>query len=235
MEIANVIVTLKLLAKGYSISRFNNAEIRLIHGDNDKKVIYQRYDKEMANMLAKILSYSLSHPKLLVGVEDMYVKRIPEMINSSKKYYSSTITKPKIGEYIGILDLFKRIWKGKNIIMVTNGELLPYTNSIETRFFNNAKSLRYVIVPANNAFRYRHDILCHLLKFTNDNTVILLSIGPTASILAFELATHNYHAIDFGQVVNRYHHFFNVTTLKTSKTPVKVLGHTQPCLKKMTS
>lgn len=59
------------------------------------------------------------------------------------------------------------------------------------------RSIRRILCPAENAFDRYEEILKECLKQSRDK-LFLIALGPTASVLAFDLAREGYHAVDIG-------------------------------------
>lgn len=62
---------------------------------------------------------------------------------------------------------------------------------------NGAKSIRRILCPAENAFSKYEEIIESVGKESKD-TLILLALGPTATVLAYDLAMEGYQALDLG-------------------------------------
>lgn len=139
--------------------------------------------------------------------------KLLNIINKNKKYYSSDITrfyfkyKDKSNVLHHILKL-KKIWDGRNIIIV-EGEKSRV--GIENDLFNNTKSIKRIICPPKHAFRVYNKILNSVLKVKKDN-LILISLGPTASVLAYDLCKLGYQAVDIGHTDIQYELFLRNAT-----------------------
>lgn len=76
--------------------------------------------------------------------------------------------------------------------------------------------------PAKNAFDYYEKILNAVLK-VNKNNLILIALGPTASILAYDLSKLGYQAIDIGHTDIEYELYLRNAT-KMIKIPYKYVN-----------
>ena len=74
-------------------------------------------------------------------------------------------------------------------------------------------SIQRVICPAENAFEIYDRILNQLLKLPKDK-LILLALGPTATVLAYDMYKAGYHVIDIGHVDIEYEWFLRKATKK---------------------
>lgn len=70
--------------------------------------------------------------------------------------------------------------------------------------FENAENVRRIICPAKDAYDKYNNILHSVQKYATKEDLILISLGPTATVLAFDLAISGFQAIDIGQLDNEY-------------------------------
>ena len=54
------------------------------------------------------------------------------------------------------------------------------------------------------AFSKYDDILTEVLRYPADKWLVILALGPTATVLAYDLAQKGYQAIDIGNVDTEY-------------------------------
>lgn len=94
----------------------------------------------------------------------------------------------------------KGLWEGKNIIIVEGSKTrLGVGNDL----FTEAKSIKRILGPATNAFDHLDEILAKIEEVHTDELVIM-ALGPTATILAAELSAKGIQAIDIGHVDIEY-------------------------------
>ena len=128
-----------------------------------------------------------------------------KLLDKNKKYYSSDITrfysryknKSHVPEFIKKL---KKIWEKRDIIIVEGDKSRV---GIGNDLFNNTKSIKRIICPAKHAFGVYNRILNSVLKVSKDN-LILIALGPTASVLACDLSKKGYQAVDIGHADIQY-------------------------------
>lgn len=233
-NIATPLETVKELAsKEKSIARFGDGEFDMIYGIG---MNYQKYNPDLAKRLEEVL---LSNEDgLLIGIPNVfnpeyvdeytgfatefwpkwtndYKFKILRLVDRERKYYSAQITrfyldykdKSKVGEYVKEL---KKIWDGKDVVIV-EGEKSRL--GVGNDLFDNMNSIQRVICPAENAFEIYDRILNELLKLPKDK-LILLALGPTATVLAYDMYKAGYHVIDIGHVDIEYEWFLRKATKK---------------------
>ena len=221
----------EIITHNRSISRFGDGEYLLISG---KSIIFQRYNSTLGNKLKEVLYNDINN--LLVGIYFPYKKEqldlyypnevyfwkkwvsnskffLIKLLNKNKEYYAADITrfyfkykdKSKVPQYI---DKIRKIWDGKDIVFVEGDKTrLGYGND----FFNNSKSIKRIICPNFNAFNYYDKILNSVLKISKDK-LILIALGPTATVLAYDLTKYGYQAIDIGHADIEYEYYLRKST-----------------------
>ena len=233
----NVISTEKTLNEiiehNKSISRFSDGELFIIYGGG---IRFQEYDEKLSRRLKQIINNNNKNKNLLVGIDYTYKKKelnlyrqsevgywthffryhrfqLLKLLDKSKIYYSSDITrfyhkfkdKSNVPKYVKKL---KKIWEGRNILIV-EGE--KSRMGIGNDFFNNSKSIKRIICPAKHAFRVYDKILNAVLT-VDKNNLVLIALGPTASVLACDLSNLGYQAIDIGHADIQYELFLRNAT-----------------------
>lgn len=69
--------------------------------------------------------------------------------------------------------------------------------------FDNAKSIVRILAPAQNAFRV-YEALFAAAKQCRKDVLFLLALGPSATVLAYDLAMAGYQALDIGHLDLEY-------------------------------
>ena len=97
----------------------------------------------------------------------------------------------------------KELWDGENLLIVEGeGSRLGINNDL----FDNSLSMKRILCPNNNAFDYYDEILKTALQY-GQNKVIILALGPTATVLAYDLAKSGLRALDLGHIDIEYQWF----------------------------
>lgn len=130
-------------------------------------------------------------------------------LQPEKKYYNTNITRPYMdykdkSKSIEIFDQLKSIWSNRNI-MIIEGEKTRL--GVGNDLFSNANSIQRVICPSVNAFDKYSSILESAVELATPNSLILIALGPTATVLAYDLFSKGYQAIDIGHVDVEYEWF----------------------------
>lgn len=207
-----------------TLCRFGDGEISWIFRDS-KGYFGQENSLELSSRLSNILS--AENDKILIGIPDFfgdmegkytkkriesrnahlakYYKRWMGLVRDENLYVDALITRVyngrKSGEFNEIFAKWKNVWKEKNVIIV-EGE--------ETRFgvgndlLSSALSVKRIIAPAENAFDKYEEILSVTKKYVSEDILVLISLGPTATVLAYDLGSAGYQSIDIGHLDIEY-------------------------------
>lgn len=218
--------TIKLIVNNnLSVSRFGDAEIKLLAGID---VPYQDSNKELQNKLIEVISSDKNKHLICLSnvLSDLSLFNEPakkhwkkhlayyrpywlKHLKSNKIYGDAFITR----NYIDLIDKsnshnhfnsLKEIWNNKNIIFV-EGEKSRL--GVGNDLFENASSIIRILAPNRYAFNHYDNLLLEISKYNPTDYLILLALGPTATILAYDLAQKGYQAIDIGHVDIEYEWF----------------------------
>lgn len=234
--ILNNAETIEKILQGYSISRFGDGEFFLMI--KEKGFDFQSINDNLSNRLLEV--FNSTEERLLVAIPKVfeekdlefrteaskqwwknYLRNYRELwykyIDFKKIYGSSTFTR----NYIAVEDKsickeyfksIKKIWSDKEIIIVEG----KYSRlGIGNDLFNEAKSIQRILAPNKNAFDKYNDIL-NRVKLEGKEKLILIALGPTATILAYDLHKLGYQALDIGHIDIEYEWFLQGTTMKTN-------------------
>ena len=222
-QIASISETIqKIVEDRCSVSRFGDGEMLLTHPD--KKIGFQEGTPLLSKRLKEILTSK--NEKHLVCIPDVFqhlerynrkARRFwrthffiygswwDQLLTSERKYYNTFVTRPymdfKSKEACGQwFHEMKAIWEGRDIVFI-EGEKSRL--GVGNDLFDNAQSIRRILCPPCNAFNRIEDIKAEACK--QDNKVLfLIALGPTATVLAYDLFKIGYQAIDIGHVDIEY-------------------------------
>jgi len=216
----------EIIKKNRSISRFGDGELKLIFGE---RLGFQEINRSLAKKLKKVLRSKKKG--LLIGINLPYNNRLLNVFNNfaknyynnflekhklnifslidlNRKYYSSFITRfyidfkdrSKTPDYIKKL---KQIWEKRDILIV---EGVLSRLGLGNDLFNNSKSIKRILCPARNAFNVYEKIINRVKKI-DKSKLILLALGPTSTVLAYDLYKLGYQVIDVGHIDIEYEWF----------------------------
>lgn len=219
----------KIVNEHKSMARFGDGEFKWIIGMKQEN--FQEDDPILTQKLIKVLCENNDH--ILIGIpsfiNDMSkyslnakkywtwfllksYKKICKYLNVNKVYCDSYITRPYLdiknknkNDVKARYENLKRIWNLKNIIIIEG----KYSRlGLGNDLFDNAESIRRIVCPPQNAFRIYDKIKTTIMECNKDN-LFILSLGPTATVLAYELSMEGYQCIDIGHIDIEYMWFLN--------------------------
>lgn len=225
-----------------SITRYGDAELGLAIG---KKHGFQVNSQSLESRLQEVLSARnsstcivclpgvLSHEEDYVPSKVAFFKRV--LVRYRKKWYSYLDLSKAYGNadvsrcYMEIADktksetyfsLWKSIWENRNVCIV-EGEFSRF--GIDTDLLNNSLSVSRILCPAFNAYNIYDDIYIYIQQKVSADSVVLVALGPTATVLCSDLSNAGYWAIDVGNLDKEYEWWSSSQNIKT-RNPVKYFG-----------
>lgn len=246
-ELMDNIETLNyILERRCSVIRFGDGELVYING---RGFPFQKYDKSLSDRIKECLQCSndniliclpepiFSCKKLVCEskwhwtyIKAQNFKLYSSLILEKKTYGNSFISRPYMvyrdkSESAKCFELLKKLWDKKNILIV-EGEYSR--NGIGNNLFENATSIRRILVPSSHAFSYYEEILEASQKYASniENLLVLVSLGPAAKPLVWDLAQSGIWTIDIGHIDSEYEWF-----IKKAKKRIPISGkHTAELL-----
>ena len=239
-EIEEIEATIEKVKSGKSLVRFGDGEFSLMFGE--ERPDFQHCNDELKHRLREII---LSEEEnILIGIADNYGSLLnystwaaddirAYMTREIRSQHLSVLKKDRIYENAYIsrpyvlygdkdtsnpkkrFEALQTIWEGKHIVIL-EGEKTRL--GIGNDLFGNVKSIERVICPAENAFSKYNEILEYIM--TQDKSkMYLLALGPTATVLGYDMAKAGFWAIDVGHVDLEYEWF-----LQKADKPSEVKG-----------
>lgn len=216
--------TIELLTNGKkSLCRYGDGEISWIYMDSNG-YFGQENSKELSNRLRDILISD--DESLLIGIPNFfgsmeqyskrrivsrnvhlgkYYKKWMALIKENKFYADALITRVYNGRIDGkseyIFNLWKNVWKDKEIIII-EGEKTRF--GVGNDLMENALDVKRIIAPAENAFSCYDKICDSAKKYIRLNVLFIIALGPTATVLAYDIAKLGGQAIDIGHLDVEY-------------------------------
>jgi len=217
----------KIILDKCSISRYGDGEFEIMLGN---KAAYQINNELLARRLRDIL-ISDCHNHIVAIADDygtmeglneknknvirkyMTEEKREEhyaLLDMEKIYYNAYISRPyviyphyeteKAGKRFADL---KKIWDRRKILLVEGDKTRM---GVGNDLFTNAETVERVITPNENAFDV-YDEIYHAVAAHGEDKVILIALGPTATVLAYDLAKAGYWALDIGHLDLEYEWF----------------------------
>lgn len=230
----------KITEEQCSVSRFGDGEILLTIS---KSIGFQKGNPDLAKRLIEILQSK--NDKHLICISDtfselnrytrsarrfwrthfyLYGHLWDKYLLPERTYYNTFVTRPymdyasKEKSEIWFLEM-KKIWDNRDIVFI-EGEKSRL--GVGNDLFNNARSIRRILCPARNAFNSYDKIINEALKIEK-GVLFLIALGPTATVLAYDLFKSGYQAIDAGHVDIEYE-WFRMNAKRKVEVPSKFVN-----------
>ncbi len=192
-----------------SIARFGDGEFGIMFGEQRWR--FQGTDDRLACRLKEALQSRQEN--ILIGLNNFYgdlstwtrraadgvrIYLTPEvrkkhyaLLDRDREYACANISRNETPRRV---EWQKKIWDGKDCVFI---EGYQTRMGVGNDLFDNAKSIVRILCPAENAFDRYEEIYHEAIKQPKDR-LMLIALGPTASVLAYDLALAGYQAIDIG-------------------------------------
>lgn len=217
--------TIDKIMHGKSMCRFGDGEFAIMSGRQRQK--FQLPSKKMQDHLIKV--FESNDENIIIGIADNYGslskynadgkyniriylneeirKEHYSFIDMNRVYANAYITRPYAMYADNMTDAprkrfekLRQIWDGREILII-EGEKTRM--GIGNDLFDNANDIKRIICPAVSAYDRYEEILEKVLEQDKDR-LVLIALGPTASILAYDMAKTGYQALDIGHIDLEY-------------------------------
>ena len=228
VNVMNSLETIEYIRKtGCSVARYGDGESSLIF-EKEGHGAFQTYSDTMATHLAEVFQNNderllVCMPQIFYEMDDIpevsrrfweewlmkYIKKVASILRQDKIYGDTQSSRPyRNGEASikyaqNVFNGWKSLWNEKDLLIV-EGEKSRL--GVGNDLFNNVKSIKRILAPARCAYDKFDEILNAVKKHYNGE-LILIALGPTATVLAGELYKYGMQAIDIGHIDISYEWF----------------------------
>ena len=196
----------ELLRSERSIARFGDGEFKYMFFGSS--IGYQQYDEKLATRLQEVLaSKDDEDDRVMIAMIDIFgcrpgmrslaVQVRPHLntcINDEQQYYNAMIARSVSN--MAFVDRLKRLWNDRDVVIV-EGSMTRM--GIGNDLLANTRSIRRILAPAENAWSAYPQILEEAMRFDHSR-LFLIALGPTATVLAYDLGMAGYRALDLGHL-----------------------------------
>lgn len=217
-----------------SICRLGDGEFLLMKGEG---IPFQNADDTLRKRLQEILNSD--DEQVLVGINYLYwnltddvasnlyhpsrrflnkfaaenLASITAQLNPNKTYYRSDFTSIYASmQNYDFENYFKKIqtlWDKRDVTIICGKGVF---DEIENSIFANAQSIEFQYAPLEHAFNEYDNLLRSALKINKERLVISI-LGPTATVLCYDLTQNGYQALDLGHIAKDYDYFMKSTKI----------------------
>lgn len=238
----------EIAGKGLSVARFGDGEFRLIKGGAGA-IGFQSDDPMLSARLKEILRAESSPEKLLIAIPNVFNSlscykpdaadfwrdilsrerfEICSQLNHNYIYGDSLFTRCYIDHRDNStaesrFNALKKIWAKRDVIII-EGNLTRF--GIGNNLLAGARSIRRILCPAIGAFS-AYDAILATAKAEDPSSLYLVALGPTATVLSYDLCKTGRQTIDIGHLDIEYEWFTRGVVRKTGikNKAVNEVGH----------
>ena len=242
--------TLKFMEGGGSIIRFGDGEFSILAGKNAPA--FQKASKKLLhelNVTLKLKAHGVlicipaamtndkEYQKLRTNSRFFLTKFLSKNyswlannIPLDREYGDSLLTRFYLSRYESYQEsknyiaMVKKLFTQRNVVII-EGEKTRF--GVGNDLLNEAKDVSRILCPSVDAFSYYDEILNFSLKLPMDS-LYLVALGPTAKILARDLALSGRQVWDLGHLDIEYEWFLHKVKFK-SGVPGKYVNEVNQC------
>ncbi|HMI00855.1 MAG TPA: GT-D fold domain-containing glycosyltransferase [Pedobacter sp.] len=217
----------KIITEKCSVSRFGDGEFELLQG---KSIEFQVSSTRLQERLREILISNNQNVMICIphyfwySIEDCnstikdYTRgkvsqrrtNYEQLLLKNKRYFATEFTQLYMtyDQKIDLTEYFERlrsIWLGRDITVIQGSGI---TKGFKFDIFDNALSVNYLYAPSRDAFS-QYDVILENAKQTDKGRLILIILGPTATVLAYDLAISGFQALDLGHTAKDFNFYKN--------------------------
>lgn len=226
-----------IIDNNLSIARFGDGEINLMNGKN---LVFQESSDDLSDRLKGVLRDIDNNNRCLVCIP-YSLRKTSHLTMKSKRFwtiyfsqnfhriYPFLLCDYRYGDsqisriYINrkekkkskrYFEYWNKLFLDKNILIVEgNDSKFGVGNSL----LSNCKSINRIICPSPQTYKYYDKIFNAVLENYLEMDLVLLSLGPTATILSYELSKIlNIQVIDSGNLDLEYEWWLNSSKTQTA-------------------
>lgn len=206
-----------IAARGASIARYGDGELMIMIGYG---IYFQEYDPELARRLREIVRQPSE--RFLIGLppfdtmsitKEAWKKRWEKyrlifsyLVRNGGSYHSTALSRPSsVGNWEPqeYYREFAALWKGRDLVLIHND-----ARTVSHPMFREARSVRHVACLPEHAYREYPSLLERAAAFADvPGVFFLIAAGPTACLLAWDLAQRGAQALDVGHLTSAYDEF----------------------------
>lgn len=218
-------IDLLLSNEQLSLSRYGDGELEMTLFKN---IGFQSFDQRLSIRLKEILRRGSheSNPCLLClpdafrGTHNMrfgsalfwffhkafYFRHYEPLLKRNYFYGNTSVTRPYHDykdkqQSARIFNKFKQLFHDKKLLIVEgSGTRLGIGNDL----LADAREIKRITTLNRNAFSVYNDLYSAVLAHARDYDMVLMSLGPTATVLAYDLSQHGIRCIDTGHIDIEY-------------------------------
>lgn len=224
----------KILKTGCSLSRYGDGEFNIMM--NKGFPWFQEYNEELAQRLREVINSK--NENLIIAIAqnfrffDRYTveaadeiriymqKKWQDITNllPKREYYDAYVSRPYLifrnkENARRVFSLLKKIWCGRKLLIVEgqHGRM-----GVGNDLFQGALSIKRIVCPDKNVWDVYNLLLEKIIAYVKtERSLVCISLGPVATVLAHDLCVNGIQALDIGQIDNEYEWWMRNSLMRT--------------------
>ena len=131
--------------------------------------------------------------------------KLQKLLKSGKTYFNACCTRftsdYKEDQADMLIPIYRKIWDKRDIYIV-EGEQTRI--GVGNDLLDNAANVYRILAPAKNAYDAYDRIVSSVKQQAPVGALVIIALGPTATIMAYDLAKMGYQALDLGHFDIQY-------------------------------
>lgn len=210
-----------------SLARFGDGEFRLMYR-REHKLKFHGNSPELMQALKRVMTEPsentlIGMPQVFLGLHWSIVMAetwhfIAPLAATQERFANSHITRPIFFEQYGqdAVDAWRSVWENRDVTVVTGRDsrfdLVP-------ALFDNLGEVTEVFSTPTDAFLDLDRLISEIKDVGHD--LVLLSLGPAATVAADLLAAEGIQALDIGHLSSSYENVVNGAPLPEHVPPIR--------------
>lgn len=211
--------------KGKSVARYGDGEFRLCFG---RGIYFQKHHPLLQKRLREILLSESE--KCLVGIPELKLQTTPfwkrywyenledieTLLSKNYRYGHQGISRESTAAQVMQL---AEVWSNRTAVIVI-GKNSRFV--LDDRLFGGVRQTVFIYGPAEHAFEQYDIILASVLAEAKkyEDCIVIIALGPAATVLAYDLAERGIQALDIGHITNHYNNVTGMSSVSPEKLPV---------------
>jgi len=223
-----------IIEKSLSVCRYGDGEFKIMDGDGiffqqeseglslRLKEVIQSYDSRVLVCLPTFLDRrhsifpeckgskeerrrTLRARKYLDDIIAQKREKWYQYFDLKREYGNALMTRCYVSESdadaVIYFNLWKKIFEGRSVLIV-EGEKTRF--GVGNDLLSGCNSVRRILCPSKGAYSVYDEVRKTVLEVHKDNELCLIALGPTATVLAYDLAKKGIQALDIGHLDIEY-------------------------------
>lgn len=204
-----------------SICRFGDGEFNIALGN---EIGFQHLTNDMSARMNHVLQSD--EKNILIAIPDIFgdlsmysdfaaswwgeyrlqvFSSLQKLLITERTYFNTNCTRftsdYKEDQADNLIPIYRQIWDKRDVYIV-EGEQTRI--GVGNDLLDNAANIYRILAPAKNAYDVYDRIVESVQKHAPQGALVIIALGPTATILAYDLAKMGYQALDLGHFDIQY-------------------------------